>query len=181
VELGRQVFSVPFDFTCSACGRTPTAVGWGLCALCGGLFCNDHLVVKNCVSTCEPCVAEREHREASNGVSAEDEARVVSLLRADVEASIGPGHDGAIIEAAARRRLHDPPGQYVGNVVDDVQQYFHDGCVDTAWPTCPHHPNHPLWFSDGWWRCERIEEPIARLGTLSGPNQERQGGVCGQP
>lgn len=110
------------------------------------------------------------------GPSAEDEARVVSLLRADVEATIGPGHDGAIIEAAARRRLWaDVPAQYVGDVVDDVQQYFHDAVVDTTWPACPHHPNHPLWFSDGWWRCERIEEPIARLGTLSGLNQESQG------
>ena len=39
--------------------------------------------------------------------------------------------------------------------------------VDTTWPTCPHHPNHPLWHSDGWWRCERITEPVARLGELS--------------
>jgi len=114
------------------------------------------------------------------GPSAEDEARVVSLLRGDVEATIGPGHDGAIIEAAARRRRYAEVaaqfgGQYVGDVVDDVQQYFHDARVDTRWPACPHHPNHPLWFSDGWWRCERIDEPIARLGTLSGLNQKSQG------
>ena len=110
------------------------------------------------------------------GPSAEDEARVVSLLRADVEATIGPGHDGAIVGAAARRRRYaDVGGEYVGNVVDDVQQHFHDARVDTTWPRCPHHPNHPLWFSDGWWRCERIEEPVARLGTLSRLNQEGQG------
>jgi len=85
------------------------------------------------------------------GRSAEDEARVVSLLRGDVEATIGPGHDGAIIEAAARRRPYaDVPARYVRDVVDDVQQYFHDAFVDTTWPACPHHPNHPLWFSDGW-------------------------------
>lgn len=169
------MFSVPFEFKCSACGREPTAVGWSLCALCGGFFCSDHLVVKKGVSTCELCAVEREQREASGGVSAEDEARVVSLLRADVEATIGPGHDEAIIEAAARRRLYaDVPPQYVSDVVDDVQQYFHDAFVDTTWPSCPFHPNHPLWFSDGWWRCERIEEPIARLGALSGVNRERE-------
>jgi hypothetical protein len=101
---------------------------------------------------------------------------VVSLLRADVEATIGPGHDDAIIEAAARRRLYaDVPAQYVGDVVDDVQQYFHDALVDTTWPACPYHPNHPLWFSDGWWRCERVDEPIARLGALSSANQEHEG------
>jgi hypothetical protein len=170
------VFSFPFDFTCSAYGREPTAVGWSLCALCGGLFCSDHLIVTKGVSTCEACVVEREQREASGGVSAEDEARVVSLLRADVEATIGPGRDEAIIEAAARRRLYaEAPAQYVSGVVDDVQQFFHDTFVDTTWPSCPFHPNHPLWFSDGWWRCERIEEPIARLGAISGVNQEREG------
>jgi hypothetical protein len=111
------------------------------------------------------------------GPSAEDEARVVSLLRADVEATIGPGRgDGRIVEAAARRRRHaHVPAQYVGDVVDDVQQYFHDARVDTTWPACPHHPNHPLWFSDGWWRCARTDEPVARLGALAGFNQESQG------
>jgi hypothetical protein len=110
------------------------------------------------------------------GPSAEDEAGVVSLLRRDVEATIGPGHDGRIIEAAARRRRYNRVrAEYVGDVVDDVQQHVHDTFVDTTWPACPHHPNHPLWFSDGWWRCERIEEPIARLGALSGVNQEREG------
>jgi len=105
--------------------------------------------------------------------SAEDEARLVSLLRADVEGTIGPGHDGAIIEAAARRRRHaESHAQYVVDVVDDVQQYVHDAFVDTTWPACPHHPNHPLWFSDGWWRCERFEAPVARLGTLSRSNPE---------
>jgi hypothetical protein len=170
------VFSVPFEFKCSACGHEPTD-GWlSLCVLCGGFFCRDHLVVKKGLATCESCAVEREQREASGGVSAEDEAHVVSLLRADVEATIGPGHDDAIIEAAARRRLYvDNPEQYVGNVVDDVQQFFHDAFVDTTWPACPHHPYHPLWFSNGWWRCERIEEPVARLGALSGLNEERQG------
>jgi hypothetical protein len=116
------------------------------------------------------------------GPSAEDEARVVSLLRADVEATIGPGHDGAIIEAAARRRPYaGVPAQYVCDVVDDVQQHFHDAFVDATWPACPHHPKPPLRFSDGWWRCERIEEPIARLGMLSGLNQDSQGRVFGLP
>jgi hypothetical protein len=146
-----------------------------LCALCGGYFCSDHLVVKKGVSTCESCAVEREQRETPGGVSAEDETRVVSLLRADVRATIGSGHDEAIIETAARRRLYaDVPAQYVCDVVDDVQQYFHDAFVDTTWPACPFHPNHPLWFSDGWWRCERVDEPIARLGTLSSANQEHE-------
>lgn len=170
------MFSVPFEFKCSACGQEPSPFGWGLCALCGGLFCSEHLLAKKGVATCESCAVDRERREASSGVSEADEERGVALLRADVEATIGPGHNEAIVEAAARGRLHagDPSG-YIDKLVEDVQQYFHDTFVDTAWPSCPNHPNHPLWFSDGWWRCERVEEPIARLGTLSGMNLERQG------
>ena len=162
------MFIIPFEFKCSACGREPTIAGWSWCAICSGLFCSDHLVVKKGVATCESCAADRERREASSGVSAGDEDRVVSLLRADVEATIGPGHDETIIEAAARHRLFaDDPVQYVAEVVDDVQQHFHDEFVDTTWPSCPCHPWHPLWFSDGWWRCERITDPIAPLGGLS--------------
>ena len=98
------------------------------------------------------------------------------MIRADVEATIGPGYDEPIVEAAARRRLHvGDRVVYVDEVVDHVQQSFHDAFVDTTWPACPHHPNHPLWFSDGWWRCERLEQPIARLGSLSGISQGRKG------
>ena len=168
MQQGRQVFPIPFEFKCSACGREPTAAGWNVCALCCGFFCSDHLVVKKGVATCESCAAERERREVSGGVSAADEDRVVSLIRADVDATIGPGHDEAIVQAAARRRLDaDDPALYVGEVVDDVQQYFHDAFVDTTWPSCPHHPNHPLWFADGWWRCEEMTERVAPLGALS--------------
>jgi hypothetical protein len=142
------------------------------CTLCAGVFCSDHLVVKKGVATCEACAIDRERLESASRVSAEDEDRVVSLLRADIETTIGPEHVAEAVESAARLRLYaGGPGSYVGEVVEDVQQYFHDTFVDTTWPACPHHPNHPLWFSDGWWRCERIKEPIARLGALSGINQ----------
>lgn len=162
------MYSTPFEFKCSVCGRAPTAYGWSLCALCSQFFCSDHLVVKKGVATCESCATERERREASSGVSAADEDRVVSLLRTDVEATIGRGHDETIVEAAARRRLYvGDPAEYVDEVVDDVQQHIHDTFVDTTWPACPYHPNHPLWFSDGWWRCERITDPVASLGELS--------------
>jgi hypothetical protein len=165
---GPKLFPMRFECTCSACGREPTTVGWIWCALCSRVFCSDHLVVTKGVPTCESCAVVREQREASSGVSAEDEGRAVSLLRADVEATIGLGHDEAIIEAAARRRLFAlVPAHYLGDVVDDVQQHFHDAFVDTTWPSCPFHPNHPLWFSDGYWRCERIDTPVATLGALS--------------
>lgn len=53
-------------------------------------------------------------------------------------------------------------------VVDDVQQEFMDMFIDTTWPACPRHPNHPLWLHDGQWYCERDEEALAPLGGLRG-------------
>jgi hypothetical protein len=114
---------------------------------------------------------------ASSIVSAADRARVVALLCADVDATVGRGHADAIVEAAARQRQFAMglPG-YFERVVETVQQYFHDTFVDTTWPSCPFHPNHPLWYSDGWWRCERIDEPVARLGSLAGVSRGRSSG-----
>jgi hypothetical protein len=116
---------------------------------------------------------------ASSIVSAVDRDRVVALLRADVEATIGRGHANAIVEAAAQQRQFAIGlSGYFERVVETVQQYFHDTFVDTTWPSCPLHPNHPLWYSDGWWRCERIDEPVARLGSLGavdrGPSPRRR-------
>lgn len=51
-------------------------------------------------------------------------------------------------------------------VVEDVQQEFMDTFVDTTWPACPRHPNHPLWFHEGGWYCERDGEALAPLGAL---------------
>jgi hypothetical protein len=51
-------------------------------------------------------------------------------------------------------------------VVEDVQQDLMDTFVDTSWPPCPRHPNHPLWYHDGAWHCERDREPLAPLGGL---------------
>ena len=77
------------------------------------------------------------------------------LVALTASAMISPGpaesagdvrHDEAIVEVAARHRLHaTAPAWYVDQVVGDVQQYFHDTFVDTTWPACPRHPlRHPL-------------------------------------
>jgi hypothetical protein len=106
-----------------------------------------------------------------------DEARVVRLLSQDVAATLGPGHDEVIRETASRvRTFRDEPADYVDKVVEDVQQAFHDDFVDTTWPSCPTHPNHPLWFHDGHWVCERNHVRVAPLGQLSNradPNSSR--------
>lgn len=59
----------------------------------------------------------------------------------------------------------DEPSDLVGRVVEDVQQRLQDEFVDTTWPACPRHPNHPLEYVAGAWHCPRGGE-IARLGVL---------------
>lgn len=107
-----------------------------------------------------------EHRgEVTDAV----EARVISLLLEDLQHTVGPGHEDVVEEAAARIRLFgDESADFEQRVVDDVQQYLHDTFVDTTWPACPEHPNHPLWYSDGWWRCDHSGKAVAPLGGLGG-------------
>ena len=50
--------------------------------------------------------------------------------------------------------------------VGDVQQGFMDTYIDISWPACPRHPNHPMWFHDGAWYCDRDGVALAKLGEL---------------
>lgn len=167
---------VPGAVVCATCDRTADSI-WdvSICTLCDKVLCRDHAIIDLGVVTCQDCVKRRADLEASSGVTDADEASVIALLRADVLATIGPGHEGQIKAPAAHARLYpypvDPTG-YVAEVVNQLQQIFHDDFIDTSWPACPLHPNHPLWFSDGWWRCERTNTPIAPLGQLSTVNKK---------
>ena len=92
---------------------------------------------------------------------------MVGLLTQDVASTTGPGFENFVVESASRHRLFiDDVVEYQQRVIDDVQQRFHDEFVDTTWPTCPRHPNHPLWCSGGWWRCAKTGEAVAALGAL---------------
>jgi hypothetical protein len=92
---------------------------------------------------------------------------VVGLVQQDLESTIGAGHETMVEEAAARMRLFcDNAADFEQRVVDDVQQYVHDTFADTAWPRCPEHPHHPLWYSDNRWRCEQSGKLFAPLGGL---------------
>ena len=91
--------------------------------------------------------------------------QTVSLLADDVRATLGETHVPVVWSFAAdARRLDtdDPSYQFVEN----VQQYFQDTFVDTTWPACPRHPNHPLDHADGFWHCPRDKTAVARLGEL---------------
>ena len=98
-------------------------------------------------------------------LSDHDEDRVVELLGRDVTATLGAMHLDAVRSAAGSlRQFTDDPARYVDRVVEDFQQYVHDCFIDTSWPACPVHPNHPMWFQGGWWVADG--HPIAKLGEL---------------
>jgi hypothetical protein len=102
----------------------------------------------------------------SGGVSSAEEHDVTALLCADAEATVGSGHEQAIAADAAHRREYSfGVARYADDVADDVQQRMHDEHVDTSWPSCPRHPNHPMWMHRGVWCCDGA--PIAPLGALS--------------
>ena len=124
------------------------------------------MTVRNGVATCADCEPERVARETAGPVTAADEARMVRLLTQDLRATVGAGFERFVIADAARLALfHETLVSYEQWVVDGVQQRLHDEFVDTTWPSCPLHKNHPLWYSEGWWRCPQAGA-IARLGEL---------------
>jgi len=152
---------------CAQCGKALTIEEMGFCLLCAGLFCHTHLVSRKELTTCSACTAERLARESASAIADADEDHLVSLLTRDVASTIGAGFEHMIVGTAARIRLYALDlVEYQQRVVDDVQQQIHDEFIDTSWPKCPRHPNHPLWCSDGQWRCEQSGEAIAALGEL---------------
>ena len=105
-------------------------------------------------------------------VPMEEMDRLVRLLSRDVANTLGPGHTGTIIAEARRLQPEfDDAAEYVSMVVENVQQDLQCGWVDgswidVSWPSCPRHPNHPLWFEDGWWWCKGDRVAIVELGGL---------------
>ena len=96
-----------------------------------------------------------------------DQERIVRLLSQDLNATIGPGHEGLADENARRlKEFVDELDDYPQRVVDDTQQDVHDSFIDTTWPRCPRHQRHPLWFRDNAWWCEEDCVRVARLGEL---------------
>lgn len=99
-------------------------------------------------------------------ISDDDEAELVERLGRDVVATLGPGLLDVVRSAARHhRRFMDDRGEYFERVVDEVQQHVHDCFIDTSWPSCPVHPNHPVWFVGGYWVADGAV--LARLGELA--------------
>jgi hypothetical protein len=164
---------IGFDVRCAECGRRPVGIeDCNFCLLCSGVFCTRHLIVEKGLATCAACRSERKALEDSSAVTEADEQHLVKLLSADLLATVGVGStDIAIAEAARIRLFARTLPEFEQRVVDAVQQRLHDEFVDTTWPACPVHPNHPLWYSDAFWRCPVTGDGIARLGELANASQ----------
>jgi len=95
------------------------------------------------------------------------ENAAVALVKQDVLATLGASCAAGVDRHATRLLPLDwTEDVLAAKLIEDVQQEFHDTFVDTAWPHCPKHPNHPLWFDQGAWRCSELGEAVARLGDL---------------
>jgi len=98
---------------------------------------------------------------------------VIDALTRDAQATLSNAEIDlrAYVQAEADRlSVYVDNGDFEQKLVDDFQQRMHDEFIDVCWPRCPHHPNHPLWFEDGAWRCLRTKIVFAPLGGLTGAN-----------
>ena len=93
----------------------------------------------------------------------------VRRLSNDVVATLGESYAALVHDEVLRLQQFiaaaDP--WFLQKLIEDVQQRVHDEFVDTTWPTCPRHANHPLWFKEGWWWCEAENARLAELGSLT--------------
>lgn len=106
------------------------------------------------------------HEPERGDIPLADEGLVVAMLCADAQATVGAGYEREIGRIASDVRQGPyVPETYADDVADGVQQHMHDCHIDTTWPSCPRHPNHPMGAYRGVWSC--AGDPIAPLGALS--------------
>jgi len=97
--------------------------------------------------------------------------QVVSVVAADLGATLGCVQAEAM-ELARREARHLPRVEdgEAFELAEKVQQWLMDTFIDTTWPACPDHPNHPLWLSDDkppMWTCSRSGREFCQLGQLA--------------
>lgn len=96
-----------------------------------------------------------------------DEKRAIEKVRRDLTQTVGATLDRPIEDFARNvKRFTSSIEDFESRLVHEVQQVVHDYHIDTSWPPCPLHPNHPLWFEGGWWRCEAVSKRLFELGSL---------------
>ena len=116
----------------------------------------------------EPWRLERINKSAQEYLSTAGDSpfhKTMQLLARDVFATLGERHVPVVWSLA--KGMQDGDGEDRSRqCIDEVQQYFQDTFVDTTWPACPRHPNHPLDCEGGSWHCPSDGAVIVPLGKL---------------
>ena len=95
---------------------------------------------------------------------------IVDRITADLAATLGWSR------VQGEEFLGQNAGEWAAGVprvvllAESVQQRLHDDRVDTSWPACPEHPNHPLRLRGGppvVWTCPATNETVCALGDLA--------------
>jgi hypothetical protein len=98
-------------------------------------------------------------------VRALEHATFLARLERDVATVLGDragariAHYVAIFEELDRDDFED-------YVASHIQQEILDTHAHTAWPPCPAHPRHPLWYSSGAWRCSADSGVTLAVGSV---------------
>lgn len=90
----------------------------------------------------------------------------LSLLEADIANTLGATHASRVRRRAAELKELDVPAT-LEKLVGDIQQEILDLHLRSVWPLCPAHPQHPLWFTEGAWRCPANAATSVALGSLA--------------
>jgi hypothetical protein len=106
---------------------------------------------------------------------------VIDLIAPDLVATLGWTVDQAKEVLATAGTVYEQDPELVAvQVAEEVQQWLHDSFLDTSWPSCPSHRNHPLWLSEEppfAWHCPRdatAVAPLGQLGTVVSPPTHEQ-------
>ena len=96
-----------------------------------------------------------------------DERRRLDLLELDLARTLGKQYRPLVARYARSQREFARGAALIARVADEVQQEIMDTFVDVSWPACPRQSNHPLWFYDGAWCCERdgVRLPLGELAA----------------
>lgn len=106
---------------------------------------------------------------------------VIDLIASDLVATLGWTIDQAREVVATAGIVYEQNPELVAfQVAEEVQQWLHDSFLDTSWPPCPSHRNHPLWLTEDppfIWQCPRdaiAVVPLGHLGTVVSPPSHEQ-------
>ena len=93
--------------------------------------------------------------------------RLVPLLEADVVATLGEQWRHVALGAANYGLYCNDPSEYEERIVDNVQEEILESWIDTTWPACPRHAQHPLVYHEGGWWCQQDRVVLCKLGELA--------------